>query len=579
MPNPLEWIGENKLELDSIASSVLEDSGAYRLLRASSVESEGQPSEGNINEKDASSFVKEVVRNAQGGGVDGNEANTIRMLEHALEEEHATCIALYFELEKERSAAATAADEAMAMILRLQEEKASIEMEARQYQRLNEEKSAYDKEEMNILKEILVRREREKHFLEKEVEAYRDMMHFGERNLQLENDVHDMVGESGQRPYSSFDSSEDPVLMLQRIHESIRKKEMQKNRKRCSEEGLSTEIQSGPCVLEKELLSLNRIENVDFSNEGDVQNVENAERHSLLVPECMGRCNLEYLEKGMVSMNECSSSLQGDVMQLGVDSFVFKSNGPLEHGLHERTYHFLGEEHEKEDKTIILHAAAQSGDENCSKIGLRFLHGAGEQEDDDKDAGQKCSSYQTSLPGMESSVHDVHVIDHESKTCNERIRYKSELSPLNNTSKSSMYASFPLETIDALRGHSGQCIAEAVPNTRNSSSDMSLGFPPNGSSRCKVVLSSLQHNSMLSIDERLKLETEVGWLRDRLKVVQEGREKLKLTKDHSERENVQLQILEEISTQLEEICSLTQLGKVGCQAAMSPSSSQVYSKK
>jgi hypothetical protein len=38
---------------------------------------------------------------------------------------------LYLELEKERSAAANAADEAMTMILRLQEEKASIETEAR----------------------------------------------------------------------------------------------------------------------------------------------------------------------------------------------------------------------------------------------------------------------------------------------------------------------------------------------------------------------------------------------------------------------------------------------------------------
>ena len=81
--------------------------------------------------------------------------------------------ALYAELEKERSAAASAADEAMAMILRLQEEKASVEMEARQYQRMIEAKAAYDAEEMEILKEILLRREREKHFLENEVEAYR----------------------------------------------------------------------------------------------------------------------------------------------------------------------------------------------------------------------------------------------------------------------------------------------------------------------------------------------------------------------------------------------------------------------
>ncbi|KAI8012258.1 hypothetical protein LOK49_LG06G02416 [Camellia lanceoleosa] len=60
-------------------------------------------------------------------GYEGNEKNAIRILEQALEEEHAACAALYLELENERSTAATAADEAMAIIPRLQDEKASIE--------------------------------------------------------------------------------------------------------------------------------------------------------------------------------------------------------------------------------------------------------------------------------------------------------------------------------------------------------------------------------------------------------------------------------------------------------------------
>jgi hypothetical protein len=68
-------------------------------------------------------------------GFDSNKTHTVRVLEQALEEEHAARAALYLELEKERCAASSAADEAMAMILRLQEEKALIEMEAKQYQR------------------------------------------------------------------------------------------------------------------------------------------------------------------------------------------------------------------------------------------------------------------------------------------------------------------------------------------------------------------------------------------------------------------------------------------------------------
>lgn len=123
-----------------------------------------------------------------------NEADKdemIVLLTQDLEESQAARAALYVELDKERSAAATAADEAMSMILRLQEEKASIEMESRQYQRMIEEKSAYDEEEMNILKEIVLRREREKHFLEKEVEAYRQMIHGENDQISSIGDIQD----------------------------------------------------------------------------------------------------------------------------------------------------------------------------------------------------------------------------------------------------------------------------------------------------------------------------------------------------------------------------------------------------
>ncbi|CAL9225043.1 unnamed protein product [Arabidopsis halleri] len=97
----------------------------------------------------------------------------VRLLEEAVEEERVARAALMVELEEERAASASAADEAMAMILRLQADKASLEMEGKQYERMIDEKFAYDEEEMNILKEILFKREREKHFLEKELETYK----------------------------------------------------------------------------------------------------------------------------------------------------------------------------------------------------------------------------------------------------------------------------------------------------------------------------------------------------------------------------------------------------------------------
>lgn len=141
-----------------------------------------------------------------------SESDKIRMLERALVEEKAACAALYLELEKERASAATAADEAMAMISRLQKDRASMEIEARQCQRMIEEKFAYDEEEIDILKEILVRRERENHFLEKEIETYRRMSFTGDE--QSQGDISDTLDELGQRPLSSLYSSPDPQLML-----------------------------------------------------------------------------------------------------------------------------------------------------------------------------------------------------------------------------------------------------------------------------------------------------------------------------------------------------------------------------
>ncbi|KAF8088533.1 hypothetical protein N665_0538s0028 [Sinapis alba] len=116
--------------------------------------------------------------------------NKVRFLEEAVEEERSARAALMVELEEERAASASAADEAMAMILRLQADKASLEMEGKQYERMIEEKFAYDEEEMNVLKEILFKREREKHFLEKELETYKQSDDDVEDREPIVYDVH-----------------------------------------------------------------------------------------------------------------------------------------------------------------------------------------------------------------------------------------------------------------------------------------------------------------------------------------------------------------------------------------------------
>lgn len=82
--------------------------------------------------------------------------------------------ALYAELEEERRAAAEAAKQTMAMITKLQEEKAAIQMEALQYQRMMEEQAEYDQEALQLLNDLMTRRDKEKREVEKELQTYRE---------------------------------------------------------------------------------------------------------------------------------------------------------------------------------------------------------------------------------------------------------------------------------------------------------------------------------------------------------------------------------------------------------------------
>ncbi|CAH8381594.1 unnamed protein product [Eruca vesicaria subsp. sativa] len=80
---------------------------------------------------------------------------------------------LHLELEEERKAAASAANETMSMILRLQREKAEIQMEARQFKAFAEEKMTHDQEKLLVLEELLYEKEQAIEALTYEVEAYK----------------------------------------------------------------------------------------------------------------------------------------------------------------------------------------------------------------------------------------------------------------------------------------------------------------------------------------------------------------------------------------------------------------------
>lgn len=61
------------------------------------------------------------------------------------------------ELEKERRAAESAAEEAMAMLLKLRMEKSVVEMDAKQYKRVAEQKQIYDQEVIQSLQWMLMK--------------------------------------------------------------------------------------------------------------------------------------------------------------------------------------------------------------------------------------------------------------------------------------------------------------------------------------------------------------------------------------------------------------------------------------
>jgi hypothetical protein len=83
---------------------------------------------------------------------------------------------LYAELDEEREASATAASEAMDMILRLQGEKAAVKMEASHYKRMSEEKIGHAEATLEVFEELMYQKEMEIASLEFQVLAYKQKL-------------------------------------------------------------------------------------------------------------------------------------------------------------------------------------------------------------------------------------------------------------------------------------------------------------------------------------------------------------------------------------------------------------------
>ncbi|CAK9160834.1 unnamed protein product [Ilex paraguariensis] len=114
----------------------------------------------------------------------GNECIVLREM---VSSQQQTIVDLSIELEEERNAASSAANEAMSMILRLQREKAEIQMESRQFKRFAEEKMAHDQQEFFALEDFLYKREQAIQSLTCEVQAYKHrLMSYGFTEAEAE---------------------------------------------------------------------------------------------------------------------------------------------------------------------------------------------------------------------------------------------------------------------------------------------------------------------------------------------------------------------------------------------------------
>ncbi|KAK7332849.1 hypothetical protein VNO80_29605 [Phaseolus coccineus] len=118
-----------------------------------------------------------LERNESGLSLDGSIVSEIEgesavdRLKRQVDHDRKLMNALYKELEEERNASAVAANQALAMITRLQEEKATLHMEALQYLRMMDEQSEYETEALQKANDLLVEKEKEIVELEAKLEV------------------------------------------------------------------------------------------------------------------------------------------------------------------------------------------------------------------------------------------------------------------------------------------------------------------------------------------------------------------------------------------------------------------------
>ncbi|KAI4301945.1 hypothetical protein L6164_035177 [Bauhinia variegata] len=183
------WLGKDSSRISEDLKILLSQLSASRGTDQSTNEMSPRPSINNdeANFSDASIAAGMQIlqrrisleRNESGLSLDGSVVSEIEgesmvdRLKRQVDHDRKLLSALYKELEEERNASAVAANQALAMITRLQEEKATLHMEALQYLRMMDEQSEYDMEALQKANDLVAEKEKEIQDLEAELAFYR----------------------------------------------------------------------------------------------------------------------------------------------------------------------------------------------------------------------------------------------------------------------------------------------------------------------------------------------------------------------------------------------------------------------
>ncbi|KAG5052545.1 hypothetical protein JHK85_005088 [Glycine max] len=160
----------------------------------------------------------------------------IRAMKETLRAQQQLLQKLYAELDEEREASATAASEAMDMIVRLQGEKAAVKMEASHYKRMAEEKIGHAEATLEVFEELMYQKEMEITSLEYQVLAYKNKLltlgsDFNASDFEFDEDLllsrndQQQNGENGQACSTVRRLSSLPPIPLKNNLRSARKRD------------------------------------------------------------------------------------------------------------------------------------------------------------------------------------------------------------------------------------------------------------------------------------------------------------------------------------------------------------------